>query len=221
MTTIAARSTRSVVSAPADFTEMYDQYYDYVVGFCIKQGIYPQNADDAAQEIFLRLFATDIIGQFDGDLEFDHRGQKYQARFKSFLNAKVELYVRGKRERQGVIAAREPLLCDLPVGDNGNTSWLEVFGDQGLEDYDGATANEMIDRVRDALLFRPVKGKRDLRKLFDRMCVTLSDGLIEPNKKALAAEMEVSENVLTAMTRQLREVVAEVLMLDRSYPDAC
>lgn len=113
--------------APADYDALYRDYYKYVCSLVRKFGIDEGSKEDVASSILLRFYERDFLHEFNPDLEFTYRGEKRPARFKSFLNAFVELYVRHHRDRQRTLKEREPLVCDHPTPDGGVL--LDMFAD--------------------------------------------------------------------------------------------
>lgn len=207
MPTTAAARQRSVVEAPASYHELVDQYFDFVVGLCRKLGIDPQNCEDVAQHIFWRFYERDILSMFDANHRIEHRGKSYRPRFQSFLSSHVEHYVRGKRERQQVVAAREPLKCDQPVGD-GSTSWVEVYGPACEDDYSEIYERELIEEIRQHLSGLPPRSDQDVRdlpRLFEVMLRQSESGKVD--SKALAAEFGVSK---TAISSWIQELLVQV-----------
>lgn len=213
---MAAEAAVDFVTPPTDYAQLFERYFDYVQGLVIKLGIDPQSAEDVASEILIRFIDTDILEQFDEGTVIEHRGVRYSTRFKSFLSAKVEHYVRGKRDRQTTQLRREPLLCDQPVGEGG--VWVEIFGGSCEPDLDEVEARDLQRRIREHLCLLTVRGKRDLVKLFDLIVAQLSAGKPKPDRQQLAKLFGVSDTAIGSMIIDLRHEVAEALLLDWPRP---
>lgn len=54
--------TRAAESDPVAFGELYRRYHDRIHGYCLARVMDPQTAEDAAQEVFLRVLQTDPAG---------------------------------------------------------------------------------------------------------------------------------------------------------------
>lgn len=165
---------RDAVSAPTDYAALYDQYHDYLVGLCIKLGIFHQNAEDVASSIMVRLVETDVLGQFDSSLEFVHDDGVHVARFQTFFTAKVVAYCRGHRDKQHTIGRREPLMCNEPVpGSGAGAEWLDLHGNPHIDTAGHLELTEKIGAIR-ALL-----AEADVARRAARAAVSFDD-LPEP-----------------------------------------
>jgi len=162
------------VSAPADYAELFEIYYDYVVTLVRRMGIEESRKEDVASEILLRFMERDFLAEFDPTMVFHYDGQDRPARFKSFLTKFVLIYVRGHKDKQQRQSGRELLICDRPIGANADATWIDVFGDA----VDGADADvlavldeqALVDQLRDYVAAVPRRSQFDtcdLVKLFD------------------------------------------------------
>jgi DNA-directed RNA polymerase specialized sigma24 family protein len=199
------RSTLSEITAPADYEQLHRQYFGYVVQFVIHQGIEPQSAEDVASEIFVRLIATDILGQFDSSLTFIRGGELKTARFKSFLNAKVVHYVRHHRDRQIVRNAREPIICDSPLSEGGD-SWVQAFGPSFTEEFGEVYEQELVRRIAahlEKVPRRSTKDQCDLVHLFEAVVgqVRLTGRI---NKEELQQLFGISSTAISSWLKLLR-----------------
>lgn len=163
--------------APKDFAEMYSRYYGYCKGLVVKLGIKPGAAEDVTQEIFERLLETNALKQFDPNYKIVHNAEQIQARFQSFLTAKIEHYVRGKRDRQITHARREPVILDQPIGDGSST--LKDVLEPGTSDVaTDAEDAEMVVFIRQYLTTIPKRSKldvMDLPKVYDLIQVQMAE----------------------------------------------
>jgi len=157
------------VSAPKDFTELYEKYYDYVCFLVRKMGINEDEKEDVANSILLRFFERDFLHKFDPSMSFPYKGQMRPARFKSFLSKFVMTYVRSHLEKQRHRAQREVLLCDAPVGDTGDGTWIDLYGATvaGHEDevIEALLATQKIEFWRRHLATVPARSRNDVCKL--------------------------------------------------------
>jgi hypothetical protein len=157
------------VAAPADYRELHEQYRGYVEHILATQGIPPDDVPDAASDIFARFIKLDVLKQFDPEYHIEHKGQKVQANFRTWLTTKVLLYARGQRDKVHRRVSREVLSSQA---DEGATSWVEVFGGEIWDDYSRMDAQEFVSRMREYLASVPPRSSRDrcdLVALFDMM----------------------------------------------------
>lgn len=200
------------VSAPVDYDDLHRQYFDFTVRLVSRLGI--RDAEDVAQAILMRFWERDFLQEFNPDLTFDVRGKQVTAKFKSFLSAFIERYCRHYRERQGIHDTREPLRCDMEVGEGG-TLWVELHAPPSTDADTWALVEEadLVDRIRAYLLTLPVRGKRDLPRLFD-LVVRDARTIGIPDRAAIARDFGVSSTAISSMFGDLRNAVAECLLLD-------
>lgn len=152
-------------SAPATFADLYRIYYRYVVTLVRRLGIDDNRKEDVAQDILLRLYERDILTMFDPDMVFVYDGVEHPARFKSFLTKQVMSYVRGHLDKQVRQNGRELLIADKPVGEAGDTTWIEVFGgavDGADTDVLAALGEQnLVDELRAYIATVPRRSKFD------------------------------------------------------------
>lgn len=119
-------------SAPESYDAFYRQYQPVFVSLAAKNGIDEHNREDVASELMERCMRFDVLKKFDPNLYFDYKGEKRQARFRTYVGNFAELALRGKRDKQNTLKQRELLICDQVMNeedDNGNKStWREHFG---------------------------------------------------------------------------------------------
>jgi hypothetical protein len=131
-------------TAPTNYEALFDMYYDYVCKLVRKFGIDEQNKEDVASDVLLRFYERNFLEKFDPDFVTEYNGEIKPARFQSFLNAFVSLYVRGHRGNQKLRKDREPLMVDKPLDAGG--VWIEVFSphetDPGFLDVESSMVLE-------------------------------------------------------------------------------
>jgi hypothetical protein len=154
---------------PMTYAELFENYYGFVCGLVRKLGIESQKMEDVASEILLRFYERDFLDKFDPDRVFMYDGQAHTARFQSFLGGFVASYVRHHRDRQTLMARRELLKCDNPIGLSG-TPWIEIFGPSSTDDFVQFETDELVDSIAAYLAAVPRRSKRDhcdLPRLFE------------------------------------------------------
>lgn len=166
------------VSAPKDYADLFQTYYDHVVYLCGQFGIDENNREDAASEILLRFMERGSLERFDPDLRFEFRGEIRHARFKSYLSRAVDMYSRGIRDKQRKLAHREKQIVDTvpvsPILQRENTylstanlaNWAEVFGVSENDHAEGV--HDMIDSDAEALALRGMLARVPRRSSHDR-----------------------------------------------------
>lgn len=212
-------------SAPADYAELFEKYYSYVVILVRRLGIWPGQAEDVASEILLRFYERDFLAKFDPSLVFEYEGQQRPARFKSFLTKFVMTYVRGHYDKQTRRADREVLLCDQPVGNRANSNsqpWIDVFGDTtpGIDTdvIEALTEEELVGKLRAYIQGVPRRSQFDtcdLVRLFDEVVKQIhTHGKF--NITALRATFGISSTAMHSWMWWLRTNLAAAL--DRPVP---
>lgn len=200
------------IEAPASYDIFFKQYYGYVVRMVRKLGISEQDKEDVASAILIHCLRRDIISMFDSNIVIEHRGQRYQARFQSFLNSWVVAYVRHHREQYGLMAHREPLVCDAPVGD-GSSTMIDVYGPQQVDDYSYLEEEELVASMRAHLVTVPRRSKQDvcdLPLLFDAVVAQVrTQGRIDA--KALTDIFGVSPTAIHSWLGLMRIHVRDAL----------
>ena len=151
-----------VVSAPSNYDDFFRTYYDYTVRLVQRFGIEFGNAEDVAGSILCRFYERDIIAMFDPDKVISHNGELKRARFQSFLNAMVSVYVRSYRQAQSRKKYHEVASCDDVLPDS-ETSWLEIFGPSVPDDVILADVykSDLVRSLRSFLAKVPRRSNRD------------------------------------------------------------
>jgi hypothetical protein len=188
----ATKSGVDYVSAPKDYSELFQIYYLYLVNLVNQFGIDENNKEDVASEILARFYERGFLEKFDPTLSFSYMGELRPARFKNFLSKFALRYVRGHVDKQRRIATREVQICDRLVDPDGTTfnginsgvRWVDLYGatHDGHEDtvLDLLTEEHLAQGLRQYLSTVPKRStsdRCDLVKLFDAVRVqVLSTG---------------------------------------------
>lgn len=200
---------------PADNEELYAKWGERVLGLVRKllgPGHRQQDIEDVAADIMEKLVARNVIGMYEADHISDHTGKPVT--WKAFLSHQVALYVRGKREQVTRRAQREPLWCDITLGD-GTTRWAELFGDSVTEEYPSLSDAEEYQRMRDYLALHPAEpGPCSLLALFDELAERLRNG--QPLSRAAVQRTfgwsaVSADKYMDALRAALREAVTAPL----------
>jgi DNA-directed RNA polymerase specialized sigma24 family protein len=146
---------------PKDFTEMYERYYVYVLRLVVRQGIAADDADDAAQYIFIKLMEANLLEQFDPDRV--HFGRK--AVFGTLLSSFVFKFAMNFHKRQYTVQNRERNLVDLQIGGTDGPvtqSWVDVHVTNFDDEYSDIEAWDLSRQIR-AHLKTASNGRSDSR----------------------------------------------------------
>lgn len=168
-------------SAPRDYAAFFELYYPIIVNKVGTLGIHENHQEDVASEIIAAFIRTDVIGQFEPDHECRYAGEARAANFRSFVGSKVELYVRGHRDRLNKIKRREVLLCDLMLGGDETkhglhshlhegATWLDLQRPQRTEVDDvieWIAEEQDAQYVRTWLKQQPKRSRSDIFNLVD------------------------------------------------------
>ncbi len=184
--------------APVDDAELCARYQDYARKLLISNGVAPQHAEDATQEVLTHLIRRNVRGMYKPEHTAAHGGKQVRCSFRTFLSAQVILYARGIREKNTKQASRELFLLDEP-DDSGHT-WAEALAGTWAEDYTELGDGELVTRMRAWLALQPPASPAspDLLALFD--------GLAEESRSGTPLEMTPSKRA--AGVQQLRDALA-------------
>lgn len=210
------------VSAPANYADLFAIYYKYVVALVRRNGVSAANTEDVASEILCRFMERDFLTVFDPSLVFVYDGKERPARFKQFLSKFVLSYVRGMRDKERAIAEREPLLCDVRVGDDKEDTWVELYG-CSEDSFEVRLLEEVYEEqtvqfLRDYLKSVPRRNRVDrcdLPALFDAVIAQIR-ATGELNINALHQQFGISVAAMHSWVWWLRENLAAAL--DRPVP---
>lgn len=207
----------TVSGAPENYQELFEEYWGFVKAHVARAGIAPQDVEQVAMDIMTTFLAKDALSWYDPEMLHDTEAlagrpkqaviagpRMRKARFSSFLGRFVNLYVRQHKDKQNTRSFKEPIRCEQPVlvGDGEALSWLDRNGPEtGLES--DLEHDDWVGSVADYLDELEVRGKRDLARLF-RMLVEQANNDGVANRKAIAAEFQVSDTAVCHMVKDLR-----------------
>lgn len=200
-------------AAPSTYADFFRQYYGYVVSLVRSLGISENNKEDVASEIITRFFERDFLNVYDPELLFEHEGELRPARFKSFLTKFVRTYLLGHRDRQHREQRREVLICDMPLGEAGDTNWIDVFGDPNpsyeSNTLDWIAFDERVAELRDHMTKIPTDAAV-LVPFFDEYVkhIRLYG---EADHKVLGEEFDVGTTAIHTWVWCMREYLATAL----------
>lgn len=205
--------------APSGADELFRTYFGYILKIVATTPAIPaQDAEDVAMEIMTRLLERDVLGMFDPGMTFHHDGQEIPARFRTFLTAQVQLYVRGQRDKIGRQRKRELLIVDSPLGDDEDSggSWADMFTSTE-DDLSGIDAAEWIRQARGFLAIVPRRSDQDscdLVRVFDELVGQVSrNGSVSAAEAALS--LGVSPSVMGRWITWMRQNLRQQAVLSR------
>ena len=205
-----ATKRRNPDAAPINQTEFYRHYFAYVCRFVVKYGgIRPQDAEDVANSIWVRLLARDVLSQFDPDRVIIHDGKRYPARFENYLAKMLDLYVRHYRVQQGKRMARE--VC---VSLDEDTDIFETLlgSTTDASFYDELQESMLVDQLTKYLRRVPRRANDplDLERLF--LCVVAQARVFgKLNVRELAEALEVTQGCVRGWLTLLRTHIRNAL----------
>ena len=208
------------VCAPSGPDELFRQYYGYVRKIVSQTpAIQAQDAEDVAMEIMTRLLERDVLGMFDPDMRFSYGGKEVPARFRTFLVAQVQLYVKSQRDRLGRLRKHETAVLDAPVSsdDDGSLTMADLFAGGGEDDFSHLDVAEWVTQARAFLAAVPRRSdldRCDLVRLFDTLIEqALTTGSVQSAETAV--QLGVSPAVGRRWTEWLRQNLRQQGTLSR------
>lgn len=204
--------------APSGPDQLFREYFGYVKKIVANTPAIPaQDAEDVAMEIMTRLVERDVLGMFDPDLKFQHGDKAMQARFRTFLTAQVQLYVKGQRDKLGRQRKHESIILDAPLSeDDSAVSMADLFGGRE-DDTSHLDAAEWIRQARSFLATVPRRSARDacdLVALFDEL-ISQAATTGEARVSETAARLGVSSAVTGRWMQWLRQNLHQQAALSR------
>lgn len=173
----------------AKFEEFYKRY-DYLVKQILrKQGV--QDIEDAAQEVWTAFYAGGYMDHYDSSVG---SASNYIWHF-------TTLRARGYRGKQH----REPCVNALSLVSESDEFVMGEIDETRSEDLsttDSVDFYMMVQSIREAIAKLPLRGKRDLSRLFNLM-------MLGYDQKEISAIMQLSEGTISNCVtdlRRLREV---------------
>ena len=142
-TTIPIKDYRNSTDfIPADYSELFDHYYFYVVSLVSRMGIDPQEAEDVAMGIIRTFYERKVLEDYDPTFT---RGGMKAAVFRTFLSSFVIAYLPSYRTKQRVEKYRSGLSIDVPLVEEDD--WTAILGAHE-DDHEQLHWDELIQRVR-------------------------------------------------------------------------
>jgi len=193
---------------PTSFADLFTNYYPYVVNLVKRKGINPQNAEDVAMTILTTFFEKDALSDYDPN-------HSSSAKFQTFLSGFVLIYLRHYRDRQNIVANREPAIVNMPVGRSAGRSvseWGELFSTPTEESYDGLFMEDLVETITEHLsaIEESSRSRVQMKEFFDRVLVMANyEGSV--NVAALAVEYNVSQNSVRAWLTRLKGEIMTAL----------
>lgn len=163
----AATAVMQEHEVPADFTELYQRYYSYVVRLIISRGIAPSDAEDVAQIILTHFYRRNSLAHYSPD----HRtAEGRQAKFTTFLSGFVLVYLKHHLDRARIEEMRRANMHPLSEEDPLNEySAINRQGPRVEDAQDGPEYVEFVQEAHARLAAADFSGNCDLRELFEAM----------------------------------------------------
>lgn len=209
---LEALSAVDYVRPPSGYAAFYEMYYGHITAIVRKSGIEQQSVDDVADDIVTRLIEIDIIGKFDENYVIIRNGKLVPPRFKTFLDAHVNKYIMGKRDKLDNIKKHEILICDSVVDDE-NNRWIDKMYVIDCSAFAELEEQHLIESIRSYLSTLPPRSVKDicnLVKLFDSV-VEQVHSLGKYNVRDLQRQFGVSNVAIYSWLNLLRRRSREVL----------
>lgn len=194
---------------PANYDELYRDYFDLTCGLVRRAGIRPVDVEDVAMDIIAKFIERDFLPKFDADATFDTASGRRKTKFSTFYSGFVSRYVLQHRDRQMTRDRKEPVRLFTPVGEDGAT-WVDVYGPTDDHLMDTLDATAVYDQyLRDAVAHLntlEVRGIRNLPEIF----LMVVDQVVEEgrvDRKAIAAHYGVSDTAICHAFRDLRNAL--------------
>ena len=209
-TTDTAHSSTDYV--PADFSDLFKNYYQYVTRLVQRFGIEEQNSEDVAMTILTKFYEKDVLADFSPSFTTHHGGVTRPAVFSTFLSGFVFSYVRHYRTRQVLHTQREGKSIYTPVDMPGNLCWIDLNTPSVSTDYDEMITEDLIRSITAHLTALPprVRERINLATVFSRVAEQINQSG-KYDVPALSKEFGVSQNAVRNAIVCLRTEVAEVL----------
>lgn len=214
--TTTAHSTQQPSSTdyvPADFTDLFKNYYPYVTHLVQRFGIEAQNSEDVAMTILTKFYEKDVLEDFDPTFTSHHGGVERPAVFSTFLSGFVFCYVRHYRNRQSIGIRREGKSIYAPTGRGESPQqWIDVYAPSVDTDYDEVFAADLVRQITAHLAALPpsARARVNLVAMFTRITEQVEQAG-KYDVPALSSEFGVSQNSIRNWIHRLREEITEVL----------
>lgn len=199
----------STNQAPADYEELFRQFFDHTKKVVASKGIAIEDIEDAAANLFVTFMDKDALTWYDPS-KFGGKTPP----FKSLFNRFITTYVLQLRDKQETRHKREPIRLETPAGDK--SIWVDVHAPVETDEALIASIESSIDlqeTIRAAierLRKVPQKSyKRDLVHLFKVMVRRAMDG-DEVTGSVLAREVGLSDTIVYEMCRTIRSELRDL-----------
>lgn len=213
MTTMTVSRQRDYV--PGDYTDLFENYYPFVIRLVSSSGIEQQHAEDVAMSILVKFFEKNALEQFDPEFATEHGGVRRRAVFSTFLSGFVYAYVRGYRDKLSLHKHREGMsIYEESTAGEEQSTWIDRFGPSFEEKYEGLALTDLVVRVCSHLstYVPPPRTTMDLTALFMAVVEQVeADGRVDV--PALGVRFGLSKNAIRSWLRRLRDEVATALDL--------
>jgi len=181
--------------------ELCASYWFPLYAFARRSGLSPEDAEDCTQGFLVRLLER-------RDLE---RVEVEGGRFRSFLRVALRRHIASEREREGALkrgGGARPVSIDLENAERRVA--LEIPDHETPERaFDRAWAQALLARVFATL--RAEYTSRGKELVFERLEADLLGNCSADERRAIAAELELSEGALDVARHRLRRRFGEAL----------
>jgi hypothetical protein len=138
--------------APPSYEIFFRQYKNYTYWYLLKFGFCPNDIDDVVMELITRFMERDSIGVFSNGWE--SQSKTGQSVFRTYYTHFLLAYAPGKKRNLARVSQSEILLCDKPIGERGQDSWIDVHGPtveftQALTDEE--SFQDLVSRLKDGI----------------------------------------------------------------------
>lgn len=206
MAQMLSHSKRTTPPTPTDYTELFDNYYDYVQRLLYRAGIERQNLEDVSMSILLKFYEKDVLSDYSPEYKAVHNGVEKTATFMSFLSGFVLLYARHYRDRQNIMAKRSHAFPET------DSEAPPAFPTAVVPEYDNLYMEDLVHTVSAHLndVPRLPRARFDLSDLFPRVVRQVEEnGAISSTE--LAAEFGVTSETIRNRLKDLRTEVKVAL----------
>jgi DNA-directed RNA polymerase specialized sigma24 family protein len=193
-------------TAPSDYGQLYTEYFDYIKLLVQNYGIQEWNAEDVADEILLKFYEKGFLEKFDPEFTAEVGGRRRRSSFTGFLSGFTWKYTLAYRDQQMTRMRREPHHLQDRVGEDGE--WGDIYLPSSDDGTNVVDTVDLIERGRAYLATLPIRGTRDLPRVFE-MCerMMVEDGAIDRHK--IAEALDVSPTAVCLIMKDLRAALVD------------
>lgn len=202
---VASKARITDHSVPADFTELFDRYYGYIVRLINRKGIHPNDVEDVAQAILLHFYRRDSLNHFDPSYRTKANGAEFEARFTTFLSGFVVTYLQHYLSSQARDQSRAALRIDETGDPLSEESWANTRGPRVEADHSEVEYHELVGTIHARLATVKTRPNStcDLVALFEAMREQIAlTGTYD--SAALAASFNVPVSTIQNWIKRLR-----------------